>query len=132
MSRVTTLQPTTAPAFWRYLNDARYRQLAVLSSLLGYGLMAGILPNPALVALGFLAATLAFETALANIFQRSPSWPSAAISGVSLALLLRTDSFAVVIGAAGIAIGGKYLLRWRGRHPFNPSALALVACVVAS
>jgi Na+-transporting NADH:ubiquinone oxidoreductase subunit NqrB len=103
--------------------------LLVLGALLGYGLVSRVLPNPATIALVSVAIALLCEGVFARLFSRSPSWPSAAISGISLALLLRTDEPLVAGGAAGLAIAGKYLLRIKGRHLFNPSALALVVIV---
>ena len=58
-------------------------------------------------------------------------WRSAAISALSLALLLRTTHAWVAAAAAVIAIGSKFTLRVRGKHVFNPTNLAL-AIVLAT
>ena len=52
---------------------------------------------------------------------------SPAISALSLALLLRTEDPRLAVLAGGLAIASKALLRWRGKHVFNPTCFALVA-----
>src|SRR5262249_36982233 len=57
---------------------------------------------------------------------------SALISGLSLCLLLRTNSLALAILTAAIAIGSKFLLRVGGKHVFNPTNVALVAMILTT
>ena len=57
---------------------------------------------------------------------------SAAITSLSLTLLLRTDSVGIAVLAASIAIGSKFLLRVRGKHIFNPANVALVSLMLCS
>jgi Na+-transporting NADH:ubiquinone oxidoreductase subunit NqrB len=59
-------------------------------------------------------------------------WRSAAISGLSLCLLLRTDQLALALAGAVLAILGKFVLRWRGKHLFNPTNFGLVAMMLAT
>ncbi len=58
-------------------------------------------------------------------------WKSALISGLSLCLLLRTSSLWLAAAGAGAAIGSKFVLRWRGKHVFNPTNFALVLLLCA-
>ncbi len=61
------------------------------------------------------------------LLGRVPPLQSAYISGVSLSLLLRPTgglAWPFVVGAA-LAIGSKYVLRYRGRHLWNPSNLGI-------
>src|SRR6185503_6392427 len=51
---------------------------------------------------------------------------SGLISGLSLCLLLRTNSLPLVATAALGTIASKFLLRWRGKHVFNPTNFGLV------
>jgi len=61
-----------------------------------------------------------------------PRLQSAYITGTSLSLLLRPAGGILwpFFVAAGMAIGSKYVLRYRGRHLWNPSNFALAALVL--
>ena len=52
------------------------------------------------------------------------------ISALSLCLLLRVEHLALAALAAVLAIGSKFVLRFQGRHLFNPTALAIGVTVV--
>lgn len=54
---------------------------------------------------------------------------SALITALSLTLLLRTDDPRWVALAAFAAVGSKFVLRYRGRHLFNPANLGLVLAI---
>lgn len=108
--------------------DPRHYQIAVLSGLLVYGILALDFEVDATIAAVILATALAVQYAggrLAGLPRFDPK--SALISALSLCLLLRTGSPALAAAAAAIAIGSKFVLRARGKHVFNPSNLALVA-----
>jgi Na+-transporting NADH:ubiquinone oxidoreductase subunit NqrB len=106
--------------------DPRYYQIAVLGTLLTYGLTAlhfEVGPAQAAVTIGAALIT----QWLCNRAARMPFDPrSALISALSLCLLLRTPSLLSAMTAAAIAIGSKFVLRWNGKHLFNPTNLALV------
>ncbi len=75
-----------------------------------------------------LGTCVVVEAALsAWLLGRRPMLQSAYITGVSLTILLRPEAGLVwpfVVGAA-LSIGSKYVLRFRGRHLWNPSNLGL-------
>ena len=114
--------------------DPRLYQIAALGGLLVYGvgwLDFGIGPAQAAVTLlGILAAQwLATRlTPGADAFEPR----SALISGLSLCLLLRTNVLWLAVAAAGAAVGSKFLLRWQGKHVFNPTNFALVALLLCA
>lgn len=115
------------------LRDPRYYQIAVLSSLLTYGITVldfGIRWQNALL---IVATALAVQFA-GTVYARLPRFDplSPLITALSLTLLLRTDMASVAVLAAGMAIGSKFLLRYRGKHIFNPANFALVALMLAS
>jgi Na+-translocating ferredoxin:NAD+ oxidoreductase RnfD subunit len=115
------------------LVDPRYYQIAVLSLLLAYGIFAldfGIHWYNAIAII--LAAQLAQFTCMrfAGLSGFDPL--SAAITSLSLTLLLRTDVIGIAILAACIAISSKFLLRVRGKHIFNPANVALVTLMFCS
>jgi Na+-transporting NADH:ubiquinone oxidoreductase subunit NqrB len=115
------------------LSDPRCYQIAVLSLLLSYGVFAldfGIHWYNA-VAIILTAQVVQFVCMrLVGLNGFDPL--SAAITSLSLTLLLRTDVIAIAILAAGIAIASKFLLRVRGKHIFNPANVALVTLMFCS
>jgi hypothetical protein len=110
--------------------DPRLYQIATLGGLLGYGMLAlGLDVQPATVVV-LLASVLGAQLigARATVGRFDP-W-SALISGLSLCLLLRTDTLALAVVAAGFAIASKFLVRVRGKHVFNPTNGAIVAMLL--
>jgi Na+-transporting NADH:ubiquinone oxidoreductase subunit NqrB len=113
--------------------DPRWYQIAVLSALLLYGtaclnFRVGIV-QIALV-LGIALLTQALCTLLWGLSAFDPKSPI--ISALSLSLLLRVDNLWPAAAAAAIAIGSKFLLRWNGKHVFNPTALGIAVVVALS
>jgi Na+-transporting NADH:ubiquinone oxidoreductase subunit NqrB len=51
---------------------------------------------------------------------------SALISGLSLCLLLRTNSLALAATTGVLTIASKFVLRWNGKHIFNPTNFGIV------
>jgi enediyne biosynthesis protein E5 len=122
-----TLGPPRAP------RDPRWYQIGALAGLLAWGL-AGLRLDvtPGRAAL-LLAAALTTQYACGRIWRLPAFEPkSALISGLSLCLLLRTNSDALAVGAAAAAISSKFLLRWNGKHVFNPTNFGIVAAMLAT
>lgn len=115
------------------LQDPRYYQIAVLSTLVTYGILAldfGIRLENA-VAIVATALLVQFAgTRAAGLPRFDPLSPL--ITSLSLTLLLRTDLVAIAALAALVAIASKFLVRVRGKHVFNPANLAIVTLMVAS
>jgi hypothetical protein len=119
--------------------DPRLYQIGVLASLLVYGMTRlefGItVPRACLLLLTVLATQAACDWMTS---ARSPhggaavNVKSALISGLSLCLLLRTDRADLAILAATLTIAGKFLIRFRGKHVFNPTNGGLVAMLLLS
>ncbi|MGH7255445.1 MAG: RnfABCDGE type electron transport complex subunit D [Nitrospirales bacterium] len=107
--------------------DPRLYQIGMLSGLLGYGMLWLNFGVPPIQVAGILLAALGTQylcTRLSGLPAFDPK--SAVISALSLCLLLRTNSLGVALAAAGVAIAGKFLLRWNGKHLFNPTNFSLV------
>ena len=66
------------------------------------------------------------------VLGKAPRLQSAYITGTSLSLLLRPAGglYWPFIVAAAVSIGAKYVLRYRGRHLWNPSNFGLAAMVL--
>ncbi|HKH44125.1 MAG TPA: RnfABCDGE type electron transport complex subunit D [Thermoanaerobaculia bacterium] len=115
------------------LRDPRLYQVAVLASLLLYGVLRldfEVAPAQAAVLLGTALLTQAACTRLWRLPAFDPR--SALISGLSLCLLLRTGSLPLALVAAVITIASKFVIRWRGKHVFNPTNFGIVALLLAT
>jgi Na+-transporting NADH:ubiquinone oxidoreductase subunit NqrB len=115
------------------LRDPRLYQIAVLASLLLYGVLRlefEVSPAQAAVLLGTALLTQAVCTRLWHLPAFDPC--SALISGLSLCLLLRTGSLLLACAAAVLTIASKFVLRWRGKHVFNPTNFGIVALLLAT
>ena len=123
------LDPSAATP-WRRL-DPRFYQIAVLSGLLIYGLgwlHFDITPDRAALLLSTALLTQYVCTKLWGLPKFDPK--SALISGLSLCLLLRTNFPLLAIVAAVITISSKFVIRWNGKHIFNPTNFGLVFLMV--
>jgi Na+-transporting NADH:ubiquinone oxidoreductase subunit NqrB len=58
--------------------------------------------------------------------KKQSSWKSAIITGLGLCLLLKSSELWVLALAAGGAIAGKFLIRYHGKHIFNPGNLGII------
>jgi enediyne biosynthesis protein E5 len=123
---------------WRP-RDPRLYQIATLASLLLYGLIRlDFEITPARAAL--MLATVLLTQAVCDHLSANRSRPghapaqvnvrSALISGLSLCLLLRTNHAELAVLAAVLTIAGKFLIRFKGKHIFNPTNGGLVAMLL--
>jgi len=113
--------------------DPRIYQVAALAGLLGYGLWQ-LEFDIAFAQIGvLLGGVLVTQYAFDRWKAHRPFEPrSALISGFSLCLLLRTNSLWLAGAAAVVAIAGKFLLRYHGKHLFNPANFTLVLLMVVT
>ncbi len=113
--------------------DPRLYQIAVLAGLLIYGVTRLDFEIAPLRA-GVLLGTALVTQFVCTRFWKLPAFDprSALISGLSLTLLLRTNSTSLAILAAIVTIASKFVLRLRGKHVFNPTNFGLVAMMLAT
>jgi enediyne biosynthesis protein E5 len=110
--------------------DPRFYQITALAGLLAFGVLRLDFDIPADCIALTLASALVAQFACTRLFRLPRFDPrSALISAMSLCLLLRSDSYAVLAAAAAIAIASKFVLRWNGKHIFNPANLAVALCI---
>ena len=110
--------------------DPRLYQIASLLGLLIYGATGLDFEVGPARATAILATVLVTQYLCTRWWKLPAFDPSSAlISGLSLCLLLRTNSMALAIAAAVVAIASKFVLCWRGKHLFNPTNIALVAMI---
>src|SRR5437762_1540042 len=119
------------------LRDPRLYQIATLASLLAYGLIVLDFDITVTRTVVLLATVLAVQ-AVCDHLAATPDRPyttlfrSGLISGLSLCLLVRTNRPELAVLTAVLTIGGKFLIRVRGKHLFNPTNGALVAMLILS
>ncbi len=107
----------------RYVPPA-FITLILLAGQLSYGILESY--ERTLLA---IATAIVTELVLGRIFLGK--WlnvASAYITGISVGILVRSPAFWPFAVAAALAITSKYVLRYRGRHLWNPSNFGI--CVV--
>jgi Na+-translocating ferredoxin:NAD+ oxidoreductase RnfD subunit len=123
--------PPIKPPLWRqWLSlENRYVPPVFITLILFIGhLTYGILESypKTLLAIG---TSLATELILGRIFiGKWPNLASAYITGISVGILIRSPGFWPYALCAAIAICSKYVIRFHGRHLFNPSNFGI--CVM--
>ena len=127
---VETVTAGTPRRRWPRL-DPRLYQITALAGLLAYGLLRldlEVRPGHAALILATVLAVQYESTLLWHLPAFDPR--SALISGLSLCLLLRTHSPAVAVAGAILAVGSKFVVRYHGKHIFNPTNFAIVSLLL--
>jgi Na+-transporting NADH:ubiquinone oxidoreductase subunit NqrB len=107
--------------------DPRHYQIVMLASLLAYGVVALDFEIAAARAGSILAVALLSQYSCTRLWRLPAFDPrSAAISGLSLCLLLRTNSATLALAATVITVASKFLIRFNGKHLFNPTNFGIV------
>ena len=112
--------------------DPRLYQIGALTALLAYGVTRLGFDVSATRALLTLAVATATQLVCSRIVHIPFEAKSAAISALSLSLLLRSNDFVWIAVAAVAAIASKFALRWNGKHIFNPTCFAIVLLMAAT
>ncbi|MEP6942525.1 MAG: RnfABCDGE type electron transport complex subunit D [Betaproteobacteria bacterium] len=110
--------------------DARFFQIAFLAILLTTGvLLRDFSIAPVQVALTFAAglATQAFWLKRLGLQQRGVL--SAIVTCCGLSLLLRSDTLWVHPLIATLAMSSKFLIRFRGKHLYNPANFGVIVAI---
>jgi len=113
--------------------DPRVYQIAALAGLFGYGVIWLDFAVSDVQTVVTLATVLLTQGLCSRLWQLPTYDPrSALISGLSLCLLLRTNALSLAILTAVITIVSKFVIRWRGKHLFNPTNFGLVAMMLGT
>jgi len=100
--------------------------LILLISQVSFGLLESL--SRTLLA---ITASIACELLLAGLlYKKVPHLASAYISGISVGILLRSPAFWPYALCSVLAIMSKYVIRWHGRHLWNPSNFAISAMLL--
>ncbi|HKK46751.1 MAG TPA: hypothetical protein VJ964_14590 [Balneolaceae bacterium] len=98
----------------------------LLAAHISFGILTGY--SKLLIAIG---ASILTEAALHRwIVGKWRSFSSAYISGVSVGILIRSPMFWPYALCSMISIASKYVLRYKGRHLWNPSNFGVVAMLL--
>lgn len=121
------------PTSWKKTRpDPRIYQITILSFLLLYGVTQLHFEVRPLVAAAILATALATQFVCTKLWKLPAFDPkSALISGLSMCLLLRANTAGWLVAAAAIAVASKFVLRWNGKHLFNPTNGAIIALMLS-
>ena len=134
------IRGTPYPVLLPRLRDPRLHLAAVIISLQVLGQVAfefELSIAQILVALGTCAV---LEVGIAFTRQKMIIWPaSAMLTGNGVAFVLRVpgtehgdwwsmNGWWIFAGTAAVGLLSKYIVRFRGRHVFNPSNIGLVLC----
>lgn len=141
--RTVQIRGRKYPVILPSLHDARLHVAAVLLTLQVLGqTVLGFRLSVAQI-LVCLAVGALIEFVVAFFKDHLILWPaSGLLTGNSTAFILRTPGtlhgqwwslhgIDIFIGVVALGMATKYLIRWRGRHVFNPSNVALVVAFVA-
>lgn len=111
--------------------DNRYLPPMLITCILLAGQLSfGLLESFTRTGLAILAS-IVMEIILSKFLTgKITNLASAYISGISVGILVRAPDMWPYILCSAIAITSKYVIRWRGRHLWNPSNLAIVAMLV--
>ena len=124
------------------IKDARYFQIIFQAVFLSYGIFYLHWAKEGTCFSYYAAACIAtqflFEWIQHKFSVTSPGFwkkfyngcKSALITAFGLCLLLKTNLWYVCIMAAFISIAGKYIIRYRKKHVFNPSALGIAVTLL--
>ena len=126
--RLLAATPGATPQRAPFAIDARFLPpLLITCILVTAHLSFGILESYQRTALAIATAIVA-ELVMGRItYGKWPHLASAYITGISVGILVRSPFFWPYVLCSLLSIASKYVLRWRGRHLWNPSNFGLSA-----
>jgi Na+-translocating ferredoxin:NAD+ oxidoreductase RnfD subunit len=90
----------------------------------------GLLESFSRTALAIVTSILLDLVLARLVLNKWPHVASAYITGISVGILLRSPEFWPYALCSAIAITSKYVIRWHGRHLWNPSNFAISAMLI--
>ena len=111
--------------------DNRYLPPMLITTILLVGQLSfGLLESFSRTALAIVTAFVAEIILSKMMYGKVANLASAYISGISVGILVRSPEFWPYALCSAIAIASKYVLRWRGRHLWNPTNFSVVALLI--
>lgn len=129
---VAKLEYPISMRLWHlFIRDARHFQILFLSSFLVYGLSSLGWGDQWERYLTLLGAGLLTQIAGIRYYGiPRHSIKSALITILGLSLLLQCQEFIWCAAAAILAIGSKFLIRYKGKHLFNPANFGIMIVIL--
>ncbi len=112
--------------------DPRLYQIGALTLLLLYGIFALNFEITLLRAVLLVGTAIGTQALFARMKGVAFDPRSAAITGLSLSLLLRSETLILLLAGAVIAVASKFVVRIHGKHIFNPTNIAIVSLMLVS
>lgn len=111
--------------------DPRYFQIFYLGTFLMYGLSQLGWDVEVHTFIATLTTSVAVQLVLSYFTTKNySSIKSALITGLGLCLLLKSGAIWVSVLASAIAIASKFIIRYRGKHVFNPANIGIIAAIL--
>lgn len=111
--------------------NARFWQIFFLSTFLTFGIFQLNWDADAICFISILGTALL--TQLAFIYAKDlalDGLQSALITGLGMCILFKSDRCEVLVLGAFLAISSKFLIRFRGKHLFNPANFGIVTTIL--
>ena len=111
--------------------DARHFQIVLQLAFLIYGIFFLNWIDSTPKFLFTMAACLVVQAI--GIFFTTKDYSglkSGFISSLSLCLMLKANAYETLALAAILSIGSKYIIRWKGKHIFNPTNFGILATIL--
>lgn len=113
-----------------FFNDARHFQIVYLGSFVLFGLVFLSWYEDWFKFTLFAVTALVIQYIGQAMTQpKRGAWKSALITSLGLCLLCKTNTYETAILAAVFAIGSKFILRYNGKHIFNPVNMGIIASI---
>ena len=113
-----------------FFNDARHFQIVYLGSFVLFGLIFLSWYEDWFKFILFAVTALVIQYLGQAMTQpKRGAWKSALITSLGLCLLCKTNTYETAILAAVFAIGSKFILRYNGKHIFNPVNMGIIASI---
>ncbi|MDA8980154.1 RnfABCDGE type electron transport complex subunit D [Chitinophagales bacterium] len=113
-----------------FFNDARHFQIVYLGSFVLFGLVFLSWHEDWFKFILFAVTALVIQYFGQAMTQpKGGAWKSALITSLGLCLLCKTNTYETAILAAAFAIGSKFVLRYNGKHIFNPVNMGIIASI---
>ena len=101
--------------------------LLITAILLAGHFSVGVLESPWKTGLAIATAVFLEMVVGRLVYGKWPHLASAYISGISIGILVRSPFFWPYALCSAISIMSKYVIRWKGRHLWNPSNFGIAA-----
>ncbi len=119
---------SASPSSPRFRFDPRYlAPLFITTILLAAHLNYGALKSPLHTGIAIGAAILTEVLFGWFLTRKIPHLASAYVSGISAGILTRTEILWPFGLTGALAVASKYVLRWRGKHLWNPTNFSITA-----